>query len=81
MDMNFKIRLMSLSATKTAKQKSFKFNLFCEQILDSCIVGGIAGLSTFVAAGEAATLKVFLLAFGLTFLLKLKDYRGIKEAE
>ncbi len=76
------IQILNLSkARESAKKKSFKLEIFCEQVLDSCIVGGIAGISTYVAVGESATFKVFLLAFGLTFLLKLKEYRGIKEAE
>jgi hypothetical protein len=42
------------------------------------IVGGIGGFTSYVSAGEAATLKGFLIAFGLAFLVKMKEYRKIK---
>ena len=58
--------------------KTNRSDILCDQILDSLIVGGITGLSAYVSAGEDATLKSALLAFVLTFLIKLKEYRKIK---
>ena len=52
--------------------------LLLEQLLDSLIVGGIGGFTSYVSAGEAATLKGFIIAFGLAFLVKMKEYRKIK---
>jgi hypothetical protein len=63
---------------KSCDTQQTKTEVLCNQILDSLIVGGIAGFSAFIAAGTVATMQVFFIAFGLTFLLKLKDYRGIK---
>jgi len=54
-----------------------KLDVFLEQVTDSAIVGGIAGISAYVASGADSSLTVFLIAFGLTFLLKLKEYRKI----
>ena len=74
---NLKI-LSLISSSCNLKQKTkTKIDVFTEQIIDSCIVGGIAGLSAYVASGESATVKVFALAFGLTFLFKLKEYRKL----
>lgn len=56
-----------------------KLSILCDQLIDSLTVGGIAGFSAYLAAGTDATLKVFGIAFGLTFLVKFKEYRGIKE--
>jgi hypothetical protein len=58
--------------------KSRKIDILCNQILDSAIVGGITGISAYVAAGENASITSGLLAFTLTFLIKLKEYRKIK---
>lgn len=51
------------------------WEVFLEQLLNSVIVGGIAGLST-LASGEASW-KVALIAFGLTALIELRKYRGL----
>jgi len=66
------------TATKTATASLSKLEVFCNQLVDSFIVGGIAGLSAYLAAGDTATFKVFGLAFAMTFLVKMKDYRGLK---
>jgi hypothetical protein len=58
------------SASKTA--------ILFNQIIDSIIVGGITGVSTYVAAGEATSINSAVLAFLLTFLIKIKEYRKIK---
>jgi hypothetical protein len=55
-----------------------KMQILCDQILDSVIVGGITGISAYFAAGESASLKSAVLAFLLTFLIKMKEYRKIK---
>lgn len=57
--------------------KPTKIEVFCEQLVDSIIIGGVSGLSAYVAAGENVAFKVFALAFGLAFLVKLKEYRRI----
>lgn len=48
-----------------------------DQLLDSAIVAAIATLSLF-AATQTVSPTAALVAFGVTFLIKLKDYRGIK---
>ena len=48
------------------------------QILNASIVAGITALSTMAAQGEAST-KASLIAFGLTFLIELRKFRGIKD--
>jgi hypothetical protein len=58
--------------------KSSKLAIFCDQIIDSTIVGGITGISTYIAAGEKASITSALLAFLLTLLIKMKEYRNIK---
>jgi hypothetical protein len=73
------LKIACAKTEKATKEAVSKMEIFCNQLVDSLIVGGIAGFSAFVASGEAATFKVFGLAFALTFLVKMKDYRGIKE--
>ena len=51
------------------------WDVLLEQLLNSAIVGGIAGLST-LASGEASW-KVALIAFGLTALIELRKYREL----
>lgn len=60
------------------KGKPSKFAVFCDQIVDSTIVGGITGISAYIAAGENASINSALLAFLLTLLIKMKEYRNIK---
>jgi uncharacterized membrane protein YoaK (UPF0700 family) len=57
------------------KAKSSRINILCDQVIDSLIVGGITGASAYIAAGEDASLKSAILAFLLTFLIKMKEYR------
>lgn len=59
-------------------EKRTRLEVFCEQIVDSLIVGAIGGITSFVGSGEAATLQGFVVAFGLAFLIKMKEYRKIK---
>jgi hypothetical protein len=55
-----------------------KTAVLCDQIIDSIIVGGITGVSTYVAAGEATSINSAIFAFSLTFLIKMKEYRKIR---
>jgi hypothetical protein len=66
------------SCESPANAKSSKIAILCDQIIDSVIVGGITGISAYIAAGEAASLKSAILAFLLTFLIKMKEYRKIR---
>jgi len=73
-----KDRLNIISACKSAVgTKSSKRELLCDQILDSLIVAGITGVSAYIYAGEAVSLKAAVLSFLLTFLIKMKEYRKI----
>jgi hypothetical protein len=68
-----------ISACRTdGSSESNKIDVLCNQIFDSTIVGGITGVSAYVAAGEKASITSAILAFMLTFLIKLKEYRKIK---
>lgn len=77
-------RILNLTGTGNTKEcideqpQVTTVRLLLEQLLDSLIIGGIGGFTSYVAAGEAATLKGFLIAFGLAFLVKMKEYRKIK---
>ena len=70
-------RILHFVDSKTAAATS-KAEIIIDQIIDSLIVGGIAGFSAYIASGPDASFKVFGLAFGMTFLIKFKEYRGIK---
>ena len=59
------------------KMNPSKIAVLCDQILDSFLVGGITGVSAYLSAGETASLKAACLAFLLTFLIKMKEYRKI----
>ncbi|MCJ7805236.1 hypothetical protein MUP46_01150 [Patescibacteria group bacterium] len=72
-----RILRLSVSSNTTVEEKPSKLEVFTEQIIDSAIVGGISGISSLIAAGADASLKVALLAFMLTFLYKLKEYRKL----
>lgn len=75
----FNRALHIISACNTSENaKSSRFAIFCDQIIDSTIVGGITGISAYIAAGENASINSALLAFLLTFLIKMKEYRNIK---
>jgi hypothetical protein len=75
----YKYRILNISGGKSTATENppTRLEIFCNQIIDSLVVGGIAGVSAFTAAGENAGFKVFALAFGITFLIKLKEYRKI----
>lgn len=62
-------------SAKTPKSK------FVDALIDSAIVGGIAGTSTYVAGGPDATIGAAFLAFVMAFLVKLRALRGIKSQE
>lgn len=73
------LKLLQLSGTtaKADETHPTTMQIFLNQLLDSVIVGGIAGFSAYVAVGPTAGLKVLAIAFGLAFLVKLKEYRKI----
>lgn len=66
------------SCSSASKAKSSKLSVLCDQIVDSVIVGGITALSAYIVAGQDASVKSAILAFLLTFLIKMKEYRKIK---
>ncbi|MCJ7763529.1 hypothetical protein MUP38_08780, partial [Candidatus Bathyarchaeota archaeon] len=71
----FKLLRLSKAAVDETEAPPKRIEIFCNQLIDSIVVGGIAGVSAFTAAGETAGFKVFAIAFGITFLIKLKEYR------
>jgi len=75
----YKFKLLQLSTSNTDKCDTLptRTEIFFNQLFDSVVVAGIAGFSAFTAAGEGAGLKVFGLAFIITFMIKLKEYRKI----
>lgn len=66
------------SCNTTENGKTSRLSILCDQIIDALIVGGITGLSAYIAAGEDASLKSASLAFLLTFLIKMKEYRKLE---
>lgn len=48
-----------------------------EQVLNSAIVGGIAGLSTLASGSWSDTWRTALIAAGITFLVELRKYRKL----
>ena len=52
------------------------YNILAEQVINSAIVGGIAGLSALSASPEASW-KTAIIASGLTFLIELRKYRTL----
>jgi hypothetical protein len=58
--------------------KASKFDILCNQILDSIIVGAIAGVSTYVSGGDHVSVASVVFGFLLTFLIKMKEYRNIQ---
>lgn len=72
-------RLHIISACSSSDDaKSSRLSVLCDQIIDSTIVGGITGISAYIAAGQDASFKSAVLAFLLTFLIKMKEYRKIR---
>jgi hypothetical protein len=57
--------------------KPTKLETLTDQILDSSIVGGITWISTLVATNGDLNINSFIIGFGLTFLIKMKEYRKI----
>jgi hypothetical protein len=57
--------------------KASKFDVLCNQVFDSMIVGAIAGISTYVSGGEHVSVASAVIGFLLTFLIKMKEYRNI----
>lgn len=55
-----------------------KYDILIDQLLNSAIVGGIAWISQIATTHNIGSGEGFLVGFGLTFLIKLRDYRGIK---
>ena len=51
---------------------------FIEQVINSCIVGGIAGLSAKATGGDWSSSAI---GFGLTFLIELRKYRQLASRE
>lgn len=74
---HLKFRFLQFNAIGSSVSQSTrtKLDVFLNQIVDSAIVGGIAGLSILATGGS--DFRAALIAFGLTFLIKLKDYRGL----
>jgi hypothetical protein len=58
--------------------KTSKFDVLCNQVFDSLIVGAIVGISTYVSGGEHVSVASAVLGFLLTFLIKMKEYRNIQ---
>ena len=52
------------------------WDILIEQVINSAIVGGIAGLSALSASPEAGW-KTATIAFGLTFLIELRKWRKL----
>ena len=51
-------------------------SVLAEQVVNSVIVGGIAGLSALIA-DPSVSWKAGLIAFGMTFLVELRKLRNI----
>jgi hypothetical protein len=65
------------SCNSASSSGTNRVNIVCDQILDSVIVAGITGISAYIYAGQAASLKAAVLSFLLMFLIKMKEYRKI----
>jgi hypothetical protein len=72
-----RLRIIRL-ACKSSGVDSTKLCILIDQVIDSLIVAGITGISSYVAIGQDASVKSALLAFMLTFLIKMKEYRKIQ---
>ena len=58
--------------------KASNADVLCNQLIDSLIVGAIAGVSTYISGGEHVSVASAALGFLLTFLIKMKEYRKIQ---
>ena len=65
------------SNTDTNELPPTRLEILFNQLLDSAILGGISGISSYVAAGQSAGVLGFAIAFATTFLVKMKEYRKI----
>ncbi len=67
--------------TTTTCKTPTKLEKICDQIVDSAIVGGITWLSvgatTAIQGNPVFSWEGFAFGFGLTFLIKMKEYRRI----
>lgn len=77
--MTLKFYAKKSKACATTKQS--KCDILIEQLVNSSVVGGITWLSTVSATALQGTPSFswegFAIGFGLTFLIKLKEYRKI----
>ena len=60
---------------KPKKHWKFDVDLLIKQLLDSAIAGGLTFLVTLKDGGN---IEYALIMFGITFLIKLKEYRKIE---
>ena len=56
----------------------FDWDVFLQQVLDSFIVGGITFFATLASGNTTYDFRAGIIAFGITFLTKLKEYRKIE---
>ena len=65
---------------KEDKKTQWKFDrdILLQQVLDSAIVGGITFFATLAAGNATYDFRASIIAFGITFLTKLKEYRKIE---
>lgn len=69
---------ISSHVPKSSNKNRTRTDVLIDQIMDSAIVGGITFLSTLTVATPDVSVRPALIAGALTFLIKLKEYRGIK---
>jgi hypothetical protein len=68
------------TGTSECTEDRSRLEIICDQIIDSAILGGLAGIPAFVASAEPnAGIVAFALAFGLRFLSSLKKMRKIQD--
>ncbi len=74
-----KISKLTLNCGNTVSADAVsKLSTFCEQVIDSAIVGCVTYLSTLAVTNNPLEWRGFLVGFGLTFVIKLKEYRNVK---
>jgi len=73
-----KLKILHFVDSPNRTANASKAEKIIDQLLDSAIVGGISWITVFVVTRGNTSWEGFLVGFGLTFLLKLKEYRGIK---
>lgn len=62
----------------SANEKTSKLEVLTDQLIDSLIVGGIAFFSTLIVNNGIPNYGASAIAFGIAFLIKMKEYRNIK---